>query len=301
MLSEILRGFPKGSWAHWVASDEGHGAKETREFLDTCFLGLPAPKRSLVLAKIRNERDAANIDALIHEIVTNELLHRFKLTPDFDPTVGKLTPDIAVDIADQRFILDVFVTHSPCRTVTYHGDGTGKAYDKGERAKKIGDTITAKATKYAKTNLPLVLFVYLGDHFILSENDIEKALFGLTIGEIAPGERFQDTFAAREFGGVFLSNADDGSLPRHRNLSAVVACDWFDTLNGKRLRCLVLHHYSPDVPLPSGVFGPFQEVIWQPRGPTHWDPEMTGQANVVARFAAASQLEFGSYTPDAPW
>lgn len=196
-----------------------------------------------------------------------------------------MTPDIAVDIANQRFVVDVFVTHSPSSTVMCHGDGTSEAHDKGERAKKIFDTITEKSNKYAKTQLPLVLFVYLGDCHILSENDVEKALFGLTIGEIAPGERFQDSFSAREFGGVF-SNPDDGGAPRHRNLSAVVVCDWFDTENssnpGKRLRCLVLHHYRPDVPLPSGVFAPFQDVIWQRKSPTHWDPRIIGQDNVVA-------------------
>jgi hypothetical protein len=288
-----------------VASDEGRAAKETREFLNTCFQGLQASKQSQVLKRIRRENDTANIDAVIHEIVTNEILHRFNLTPDFCPTVNGLTPDIAVEIANHKFIVDVFVTHSPRGTVTSHGDGTGSACDKGERARKIGDTINGKATKYARTSLPLMLFVHLGDRDILSANDIQTALFGLTIGEITPGERFQDTVAARKFGGVFLSNADDGGPPRNANLSAVVVCDWFDTLNrsspGKRLHCVVLHHYRPDVPLPSGVFNPFQEVSWQPRGSTDWHPQIIGQADIVAKFTADRQLEFGSYTSYAPW
>ena len=55
------------------------------------------------------------------------------------------------------------------------------------------------------------------------------------------------------------------------------------------------HHYRPDVPLPSGVFDPFQEVIWQPRGSMQWDhPQIIGQANIVARFAADRRLEFAS-------
>ena len=304
LLSQILSSSPPGSWAHWVASDEGQPAKETRELLDTWVLGLPESKQSRVLDRFKkNETNAENIEALIHEIVTNELLHRFNLASEFDPTVNKLTPDIAFYIANQKFISDVFVTHSPQRTVRCYRDGTGEADDNGDRARKIGDTLVEKAHKYANTKLPLVIFLYLGDH-ILSGRDVEKALFGLTIGEIEPGERFQDTCGARKFGGVFLSIAD-GGLPRYPNLSAVVVCDWFDTLNrskpGKRLHCLVLHHYSPDVPLPPGALGPFPEVTWQPRSSMHWAPHITGQPNIVARFAAERQLEFGIYTSDAPW
>ena len=51
-------------------------------------------------------------------------------------------------------------------------------------------------------------------------------------------------------------------MPSHPNLSAVVACQWFDTLHrgnpGRRLHCVVLHHYSPHVLLPPGTFSRFQ-------------------------------------------
>jgi hypothetical protein len=304
-LSEILKKSPEKSWAHWVALAESPAAEETRALLNTCFLGLAASKQSAIAAKIRREKDAANADAILYELVTNELLHRFALKPDFDPKINQLTPDIAVEIEGQRFIIDVFVTHSPQKTVKDHGDGTGEAVDDGDRARKIFRRIEEKAEKYARTQLPLLLFVYLGDHRILSANDIQKALFGLTIGEISPGERFQDTVAARKFGGVFFSNVDDdGGWPRHRNLSAVVVCDWFDSLNkdhGRRLGCSVLHHYNPAVPLPYGTFSPFQEISWQPIGPTHWDPRVIGQPNIVAKFAADRQWEFGSYRADKAW
>ena len=196
-------------------------------------------------------------------ILTHELLYRLNLAPDFDPKIeGKLTPDIAVEISGLRFIVDVLVTHSPSKTITRFGPRMYQGIDQGERAQKILNTITEKSAKYAKTGLPLVLFVFLGDYSIHTD-DVERALFSLTLGEIEPNERFQESFAACKFGGVLLPDAC--GVPSHPNLSAVVACQWFDTLHrgnpGRRLHCVVLHHYSPHVLLP-GTFSPFPEVLW---------------------------------------
>ena len=236
-------------------------------------------------------------------ILTHELLYRLNLAPDFDPKIeGKLTPDIAVEISGLRFIVDVLVTHSPSKTITRFGPRMYQGIDQGERAQKILNTITEKSAKYAKTGLPLVLFVFLGDYSIHTD-DVERALFSLTLGEIEPNERFQESFAACKFGGVLLPDAC--GVPSHPNLSAVVACQWFDTLHrgnpGRRLHCVVLHHYSPHVLLPPGTFSPFPEVLWHLRGPAHWEPQCVGQWNMVARVATNRQLEFGRYTANAPW
>jgi len=282
MLSEILKNSSgKSSWADWVATDKSYAARETREILNTSFLSLSPQKRSRLSRKIRTG-DAATIDATIHEIIAYELLRRLDLAPDFEPTLGsRETPDIGLEILRTSFIADVFVTHSPSSTVTDFGNGTGEAIDRGERAKKIRDRIDEKSTKYAKTGLPLILFVFLGDHYILNANHVERALFGQTIAEIEPGEPFQDTVAAKRFGGVFLP--DECGLPGHPNLSAVVACDWFDTLNrqnpGRRLHCRIIHHWHPHVILPIGVFRPFPQVIWSRKEFVH-----IGEWNMVARF-----------------
>jgi hypothetical protein len=94
----------------------------------------------------------------------------------------------------------------------------------------------------------------------------------------------------------------DGVVP-HRNLAAVVACDWFDTLtrarSGKRLAARVLHHWSPLTPLPEGSFGPFPEVTWALPPPSM--PSRSGADNVVSRFAEDGTIEFGEYTSDNPW
>ena len=124
----------------------------------------------------------------------------------------------------------------------------------------------------------------------------------LTIGELQPGERFQETVGAKACGGAFF---DENGEPDHRIVSAVVTCDWFDTLNrddpGTRLHCIVLHHFSPDVPLPRGTFGGFPEVDWRETSSHLWEPKWSGASNVVAKFADGRELEFHAYSGDNPW
>ena len=88
------------------------------------------------------------------------------------------------------------------------------------------------------------------------------------------------------------------------NLSAVIVCDWFDTLNnearGKRLHCVVLHNWA-GVPLPVETFNGFPQVVWTETRQRVWHPNMTGAGNIVARFAEDDRLELKPYSPNAPW
>src|SRR5690349_3148782 len=102
--------------------------------------------------------------------------------------------------------------------------------------------------------LPLVLFVFLGDHISLNTEDVERALFGMTAYETSL-EPWFPTSVHRDrvpVGGLLLPQ-EDGSQP-YTNVSAVVACDWFDTWNredrGKRLYCVVFHHWAAEDTLP---------------------------------------------------
>ncbi len=304
MFSEILNKTPrKSKWATWVASDDSRSAKETRAFLDTCFLNIPSGKRLRLSRKIQ-KGDEAEVEALIYELVAHELLRRLGHAPEFNPVINGLTPDIYLEVLGQRFIVDVFVTHSPSKTVTNFGDGSGEAFDQGDRAQKISDSIRKKSLKYAKTGLPLLLFAFLGDRYILSAMHVERALFGITVNEISPEERFPEDISTEVYeGGVLLP--DERGMPGHPNLSAVLVCDWFDTLNrknrGKRLYCLVLHHWNPKIRLPVGAFRDFAQVTWNCYELGRWCCKFINDQNIVARFVLDDEIEFGRYTADNPW
>jgi hypothetical protein len=64
---------------------------------------------------------------------------------------------------------------------------------------------------------------------------------------------------------------------------------------------LVLHHWSPDVPIPAGGFGQFAEVAWtlKPSGAHGYN--IIKSLNTVARFTGADELEFGDYSGSEPW
>ena len=268
LFDELLKNDKiKSTWTWWVATNAGTAAGEARDFLSMCCSNIDSQKEPAVIKKLHG--DQSQVEATLYELVAHELLRRLKLAPQFEPSVGKQAPDLAFEIKGKLFVADVFVTHSPSKTVKDFADGTYDAYDSCEpsesRAKKIADTIHEKAGKYASISQPFILFTFLGDHYALDEGDVEQALFGCTVDEAGSAEHFPD--AGRSpvpVGGVLLPD-DDGTMP-YRNLSAVVVCDWFDTLNrddrGKRLFCSVLHHWNPCVPLPVEAFGCFAQVVW---------------------------------------
>lgn len=305
MFGELLKNDNiKSTWAWWVATNGGKAARETRDFLSMCFSNIDTQKKSSVIKKLGGDKSA--VEATLHELVAHELLRRLKLVPQFEPGVGRQTPDLSFRVEGRLFVADVFVTHSPSKTVKRFRDGTGEAYDSSEpgesRAKKIADTIQDKAGKYATIPQPLVLFAFLGDHNALDCWDGEQALFGRTVDEAGPGEYFPDVGRSPvPIGGILLP--DDGGIMPYRNLSAVVVCDWFDTLNrndrGKRLYCSVLHHWDPCVPLPEEAFRCFAQVVWDQVTPGAYRPRYTAARNTVAKFVSSQGIRFGLYSP--PW
>lgn len=306
MFAELLNNEKiKGTWAWWVATNDRKAARETREFLSTCFSNINARKKPSVLKNLYGDR--SQVEATLHELVAHELLRRLNLKPQFGPSVGRQTPDLAFEVKGRLFVADVFVTHSPSKTVKRFPNGTREIYDSSKpgenRAKKIMDTIQEKAGKYANIVHPLVLFVFVGDQNVNDWN-VEQALFGRTVDEAGPAEYFPD--AGRSpipIGGLLLPD-DDGAMP-YRNLSAVVVCNWFDTLNrddrGKRLHCSVLHHWKPQVRLPAEAFRNFVQVLWDQNPPGAFRPRRTAAWNIVAKFVSSEGMQFGPYSSDHPW
>lgn len=152
--------------------------------------------------------------------------------------------------------------------------------------------------------MPLVVFVFLGDHRILSASDVERSLFGMTAFEVSLEDHFPKSVSRNRVpvGGLLLP--DEYGDYHHRNLSAVISCDWFDTLNpqdrGKRLHCLVLHNW-PGEALSVNAFRLFPQIIWDQTQPDVWKPQQTINANTVAKFTLDGGIECHGYTPNTPW
>ena len=286
--------------AWWAFADEP-AAADTRQFLDRCWVGVPETGRGKLKARIEHgdEREA---EAAISELVTHEFLRRLGRLVEWAPRVGSLTPDLAVLIDSRRYLLDVYVRHNPSKTVVEVGPDYVATCDSGERAQELAQVISSKAGKYAPTGLPLLLVVFLGDHWVKTVN-VEEAVYGIRLEDLRfLAKSVDDLSKSTRIDSVFFS--DTVGIARHSNLSAVIAFDWFDTLNlenpGKRLGGVLLHHWKPTVRLISGAFGSFPEVVWNQDESGLWQPEVLGQMQ-VARFLPDGRLEFGEYTADQPW
>jgi len=232
--------------------------------------------------------------------IDSQIFSQCKHKPTLYPQIfSPLTPDLLVDIGGQRYLVDVFVTNSPSNTLFQGG-----TKDSGERARKIAQRITDKATKYAACGEPLIVIVFLGDHQILAPWNVEHGLYGVALCEFDPSDLYPANFNFDlRIGGCILP-AKDEPTP-HRELSAVVVCDWFDTLNreapGKRVKCTVLHHYDPLTSFPSSALAPFLNVSWKAAGDQSWKPCYSGQPEIVARLDIDGIFEYGPYSADEPW
>lgn len=302
----LSKAVSKSKWVSWLVNDNEDVARSTLDFLNTCFANIPLSKHPQILNKLCG--DKSQVEATIHELVAHELLRRLALSPEFEPSIAGLTPDLSFEIEGKRFLADVYLTHSPSKTLRDFGDGTREAWDTSKpdqsKAHKITNELAIKAGKYKNLAFPLVIFVFLGDHRILSAGDVERALFGITAYEVNLEERFPKSVSRDRVpvGGLLLP--DEEGKYRHRNLSAVVSCDWFDTLNrqdqGKRLHCLVLHNWAGE-PLPIEAFRLFPQIIWNRSEPEVWKLEQTINANTVAKFTVDGEIECREYTPNTAW
>jgi len=296
----------KSSWVKWLTGDSG--AQETRDFLKMSYSNL-TPNEQSKWAQRASTGDANQIMATIHELVALELLRRLQLVPKYEPSVNGLKPDISFNCSGQEFLADVYLTHSPKKTVKRIDDWAWESQDEGDRAWKIEEELTKKAMKYDKCGLPLVLFIFLGDYYGLHLWHVEEALFGRYWAEFkfTKGDLLASTKDHRLHPhgyGLFLRKIL--GLCHPRNLSAVVACEWFDTLNrkdpGKRLNCLVIHHWDDDIcELPITAFGDFPQIVWSHKGPDIWEWRYTTKDTLVAKLPSTGGLEFGIYTADDPW
>ena len=295
------------SWAFWLANDGDESARLTRQFLEVCLSKIRSEKHENILDDLR-AGDYAQVESLLHEFVAHELLRQLGLYPQYEPNIQGQTPDLSFTVEREQYIGDVLLVHSPTKTVKDFDNGTGEAIDTSNpsesRAKKIGDRLATKASKYKQPDLPLVLFGFLGDHRIMQVNSFEQALFGRTLNEINTDPFPNAGQAPIMLGGILLPN-EEGHIP-YKNLSAVVVCDWFDTLNrndpGKRLHCFVLHHYSCNCPLTEEAFDQFGQAMWMPVGTKEWTLRLVGTSNRVAKFVASeNKFHFGVYSGDQPW
>ena|SRR2546427_2949363 len=298
----------QSNWVRWLVTSNSGAANETRAFLETAFINIRVEKQNEIAARIRDD-NASRIEATIHELVAHELLRRLQLRPVFEPKLQGKTPDLLFQTAGARFISDVFVTHSPLKTVRYINHRTYEARDTDQpsesRADKIAKTLQGKAEFYASLGFPIVPLVFLGDRRALGFGDVEKACFGITLEEIALEAAFPENLPRYRapVGGLFLPR-EDLRIPCE-NIPAVVSCDWFDTLNrqnpGKRLACRILHRWSARTPLPVEAFDPLPQVCWDHVSAGGWQPRFTTEPNLVLQFLDTDQIRVRQYSANAPW
>jgi len=318
LLTGLKKNQRLSSWVKWVRDDSKQPARETREFLERCFANIAPNQGKRFIQRIGSD-GKENVHAALYELVAHELFRRLHLKPEFHPnSFAPLTPDMAVKIENQQFIVDVFVAHNSARTITpfpVKGLGNEITYtvDCGDRAKKIRDTVVSKCHKYLQTEKPLIFVVFLGDHWV-EMRDVQIAVYGASTEDAWLREDFPHgiTDFRQKLVSMQVERQPDGAMLPDENgqpgcprLSAVVACEWFDTLSrsspGKRLRCLVLHHWNPDFKISTGRFGGFGEVSWSSNASSCFALHSTASQRTVARFDGENNFVFRDYDAGDPW
>ena len=159
----LRRAASRSDWFSWLVRDEQDAARSTLRFLDTCFTNVPAAKHPRIIKRLAG--DCSQLEATIDELVAHELLRRLKLSPEFEPQIAGLTPDLSFKIAGKRFLGDVYVTHSPLKTIRDFDDGTGEAWDTSRpdesRANKIANELAYKAKSMSQPDCLLLLSSFL--------------------------------------------------------------------------------------------------------------------------------------------
>ena len=292
----------KDKWPRtaWLLSTKDTGAMETLQVFEETLQRLSLQQRVAFLGGItrNDERDLA---AKLRELVVYELLWRLDLQPKYHPTdYGDLRPDLSFKIDEKIFLADVFMSFTPSR-ILWPWDTRG-ATDTGDKAKKIADRLSKKYMKYKDIGVPLVFFMFPGDHMV-KPRDIELAIYGASIGDPNLEEHFPEKIQKLHTPGSFFIPDDNGNL-MHNMISAVAWCDWFYTQSadnpGMRLHVVVYHHWNPSVPIRPGSFHPFSELPWK-QASGGWEPSQTQPSNLVARFVDDSKIFVQEYTANHPW
>jgi hypothetical protein len=293
-FTQIIRNAKnKSEWVIWLSTDTGKAATETLSFLSVCYSNIPEAKRG----SVRKRLQAGNkdeVDAIIRELITFELLRRLHLQPEWSPKVEGKTPDLMFNYNEDRFIADVFLVKSPQKTIEQKSDIFIVYWDRPEiksesRSNKIAKIIFEKSNNYSHLKYPLVLFVFFADNLGLDVQKVEAALYGLTV-EAVQNHKNQPI--------------NEYLYPSPPNLAAVIACKWFDTSNledeGKRLRCVVLHNWAAKFNLSIGAFSSFGQVVWDAVGEIK-HPYYISNPSMVAKFQDDSTLELRPYSKDKYW
>jgi hypothetical protein len=294
-LKKALADRELSEWARWVINSSHHGARETLLFLERAFCHLPTRAQKRV--RKQHNIDSNKVDSRLHELMLYEVCLEFGLNPDFEPEMKGQTPDLTLKIANQTFVADVFLTNRPTTTLR----GCSGYRDSGEAAKKIADVVSKKAHRYRELRFPLILFVVFAGRDV-GTHDLETALFGATVNELSLTGGL--TSNCHEDWHCHGALCPPGPTANHRELSAVIACDWFDTLAstkpGRRLHCVVYHHWQPYVPLECGSFGRFQDVHWLNESGM-FVPSISGEPNLVMSTTSRIEPEWQVYSASNPW
>src|SRR5688572_15948756 len=139
----------KSRWVNWLSTDMGKTATETLSFLSACYSNIPQAKRSNIQKRLLRG-DTGEIDAVIRELVTHELLRRSNLQPTWSPKIQNLNPDLMFVFNGKSFIADVFLVNSPKKTIHQRSDVFIEYWDKPQsasesRSKKIMESISEKS------------------------------------------------------------------------------------------------------------------------------------------------------------
>lgn len=290
----------KSTWARWLTESPAPPAVQTRAFVDRALRNLPRGTLNRLVQRLQSS-DISGIDAVVYELVAFEVCRTFQLNPVFEPQVDAQRPDLSISVGGTLFFCDVFVTQRPLSTLVNFARLSGYE-DAGQAAKKIADTIASKAAKYRALDSPLVIFAMFGSQTV-ELPDLECALYGSSVQEIAEtGVAVDDCHDDRFRHGILCPP----SIAPYSSLSAVVGCDWFDTLNrtnrGRRLRCVVYHHWRPRTVLPLGAFAPFCDLSWRLDPPGQRVlPVLSGDPRIVMSTTSDEPPQFGPYSTERPW
>ena len=298
-LTKILAACDLSDWARWLFTSTDPDARETQLFLNRAFMHLPPSTQQRETRQLGNA-DSSNTDAFLHELLVYEVCYEFGLDPDFKPIIDGKTPDLKLKIAGKTYLAEVFRTNRPKKTVIEFNGHPGYR-DRGEGAKKIADRLSEKAATYRGLNHALILFVVFAGRTV-NTRDLETALYGATVNELSSAGGLNiDCHEEWHRHGVFCP---PGPTARHREISAAIGCDWFDTLARntpeRRLHCVVYHHWQPHVAVALGSFGRFQDVCWVGDESGLFIPQISGEPKLVMS-TTGNEPKWGSYSADHPW
>ena len=301
LIDSLCQVNDKTDWVAYLTDLDRDDAQSERDFFERCFSSLSIEKRKGVVKDVERG-NSSQVESKLYELLIHNLFYVFHLDYEFQPVFrhkGKrLTPDLTFIKDRQCFVCDVFSIQSPEKSVLFDGDGDGRSFDEGNRARNVTDRIEVKSKKYAYLPYPLVLCVFLRDKYSFGMRNVEESILGFTLREIQRMNNYPSEYLRGERReGVFLPAAN--GVCGNPNLSAVVYCDWYWTRqepHERRLFCYVMHHWNPKVPLPLDMFENFVQLTWKEHN-GNYSPVFSKPSNVVAKFLTNGGIEYSHDNP----